>query len=174
VRQQQPEFSRPVRVETLGPAPREMAIEAGEEERAALARRFALVEIDSLSAKAALSLRNETVTATGTLRAKVTQSCVATGLPVEAEVEEPFRVEFRPPPTVGEEEIELSDGECDVVFYDGASIDLGDAVAETLSLSLDPWPRSAEADAVLRQAGVKSEAEAGPFAALAGLKNKLK
>jgi uncharacterized metal-binding protein YceD (DUF177 family) len=94
-------------------------------------------------------------------------------------VEEDFRIEFRPHPQVGdaEEEIELSEGELDVIFYEGASIDLGEAVAETLSLSLNPYPRSPAAEAALRAAGVRSEeeakAEASPFAGLAALKDKL-
>ena len=56
---------------------------------------------------------------------------------------------------------------------DGA-IDLGEAAAETLLLALDPYPRAPNADAVLREAGVKPEGEEerepGPFAALAALK----
>ena len=60
------------------------------------------------------------------------------------------------------------------VFYDGAAIDVGEAVAETLSLSLDPYPRAPGAEEALEAAGVKSEEEAGPFAALAGLRDKLK
>ena len=44
------------------------------------------------------------------------------------------------------------------------------AVADTLALSLDPYPRSASADAALREAGVMSEAEASPFALLAKLR----
>lgn len=170
-----PEFSRPVRVDTLGAAPRGISIEAGEGERAALAERFGLVAIDSLEAEAELSLSGETVTAAGALRASVTQSCVATNLPVPAAVEERFRILFRPQPDAkAEEEIELSEAECDVVFYAGAAVDLGEAVAETLSLALDPYPRAPDADSVLRQAGVKSEGESGPFGALAGLRDKLK
>ena len=49
-------------------------------------------------------------------------------------------------------------------------IDLGAAIADTLGLAIDPYPRSAGADAALKEAGVLSEAEAGPFAALAKLK----
>lgn len=174
-----PEFSRPWRVDTLGSAPREVAIEAGEAERAAVAKRFGLVAIGRLEAEAALSREGEVVTAAGTLRAAVTQSCVATGEPVEAQVEAPFRIEFRPPPQGGspDEEIELGEAELDVVFYDGALVDLGEAVAETLSLSLDPWPRAPDAEAALREAGVKDEEQAAressPFAALQGLKDKL-
>jgi uncharacterized metal-binding protein YceD (DUF177 family) len=174
-----PEFSRPVYVDTLGSTPRPLAIGANPEERAALAKRFGLVSIEALSAEAGLTRRGDEVTAVGTLSASVVQSCVVTETPVPAEVEEEFRIVFRPAPRHdAEEEIELSEGELDVVFYDGGAIDLGEAVAETLSLSLDPYPRSAEAQEALREAGVKSEEEAriesSPFAALAGLKDKLK
>ena len=173
------EFSRLFRIDTLGPSPRAVTIGAGEEERAALARRFALRAIGALAAEAELSRSGEAVTAAGTVRARVTQSCVATGEPVEAAVEEPFRIVFRRHPEVGgpEEEIELSESELDTIFYDGAAIDLGDAVAETMSLALDPFPRSPAAEAALREAGVRSEeearAEASPFAGLAALKGKL-
>ena len=106
------------------------------------------------------------------------QACVASGAPVRATLAAPFAILFRPQTaaTGGNEEIELSASEMDVVFYDQASIDVGEAVAETLALSLDPWPRSPDADAILREAGVKAEEEEekGPFAALASLKDKLK
>lgn len=171
-----PELSRPVRVETLGEAPRELSVEADASERAALARRFDLVAIHVLEANIILVRKNEEARAQGRLRAKVVQSCVASGEPVEAELDEPFELVFRPQPESArpDEEIELSDSEMDVVFYDGASIDVGEAVAETLSLSLDPYPRAPLAEERLKAAGVKSEDEAGPFGALAALRDKLK
>ena len=49
-----PEFSRLVRVDTLGAEPRTMTIEAEEAERTALARRFGLVAVERLAADAAL------------------------------------------------------------------------------------------------------------------------
>ena len=49
-------------------------------------------------------------------------------------------------------------------------IDLGSAIADTLALSLDPYPRSAGADAALKEAGVLTQEQASPFAALAKLK----
>ncbi len=175
----EPEFSRTVRVDTLGSAARALSIGANEEERAALAERFGLIGIEHLSAEAELTRHGEAVQARGTLSAKVTQSCVATGEPVPAEVEEEFEIKFRPEPVANtpDEEVELSEGELDVVFYSGGSVDLGEAVAETLSLALDPFPRSAAAADTLREAGVKSEeeakAESSPFAGLAALKDKL-
>jgi uncharacterized metal-binding protein YceD (DUF177 family) len=173
------EFSRSVRIDTLGSAPRAVSIEAHEAERTALAKRFSLEAIHSLAANAELVRTGEAVRATGRVTAAVVQSCVATGEPVEEQVAEDFTIEFRPHPQVGspDEEIELSEGELDVVFYDAAAVDLGDAVAETVSLALNPFPRSPEAETALREAGVKSEqeakAEASPFAGLAALKDKL-
>lgn len=165
-----------MRVETLGPAPRTMEIEASESERSALALRFDLVTIGNLSAKAEISRKGEMVTASGRLKASVTQSCVATGEPVAVELDEAFEIHFRPTPQDGgaEEEVELSESELDVVFYDGAEVDIGESVAETLSLSLDPFPRAPGAEEALKAAGVKAEEEAGAFAALAALRDKLK
>ena len=173
------EFSRLYRLETLSAEPLPVAIEAGAEEREALARRFELVAVESLTATAELRRTGDTVTATGVLRAKVIQSCVASGVPVEAEVTEDFRIDFRPSPAEGcpDEEVELGEGELDVVFHEGGAIDLGEAAAQTLLLGLDPYPRSPQAEDALRQAGVKSEEEAradsSPFAVLAALKDKL-
>lgn len=173
-----PEFSRPVRLDTLGAAPLSLSVQADAAERAALAARFGLLAIDRLSAEAALTRSGDSVTATGRLAAGVIQSCVATGEPVPAVVDQSFKIEFRPAParTAADEEVELSEDELDVAFYDGGAVDLGEAVAETLLLNLDPYPRCAAAEQALREAGVKSEeearAESSPFAALAALKGK--
>ena len=171
-----PEFSRPVRLDTLGTAPRKLAIAAEPAEREALARRFRLVAIDRLEAAATLARDGGEVIARGRISAAVVQSCVASGEPVPAEIDESFDLVFRPDAAeVGpEDEVELGAAELDVIFYDGAAVDLGEAVAETLALALDPYPRAPHAGEALKAAGVKSEEEAGPFGALAGLREKLK
>lgn len=145
---------------------------ADEAERRAVAERLGLAALDRLEAHATLSRTGEVVRARGRLRASLTQSCVVTDDPIAAHADEPFDLMFVPEPETSgpEEEIELGESDCDVVFHDGAAIDLGSAIADTLALSLDPYPRSAGADAALKEAGVLSEAEAGPFAALARLK----
>lgn len=173
------EFSRLYRLDSLSSEPLRVDIHAGPEELEGLARRFGLVSVQSLEAEAELSRSGESATAAGRLRARVTQSCVASGEPVEAEVAEDFRVDFRPEPgdVRPEEEVELGEGELDVTFYEGGAIDLGEAVAQTLMLGLNPYPRAPAAEAALKEAGVKSEeearAESSPFAALAALKGKL-
>ena len=172
----QPEFSRPIRIDTLGAEPRRIAIAAEPGEREVLARRFGLVAIASLAAEADVARKGEAVIARGRISAAVTQSCVASSEPVEASIDEPFELEFRQSPAAGrpDEEIELGESELDIVFYDGAAVDLGEAVAETLALALDPYPRAPGAAEALKAAGVKSEEEAGPFGALAGLRDKMR
>jgi len=171
-----PEFPRPVRLDTLGEAPRQIAITAEESERAALARRFGLIAIERLEAEAGVRAAGDAVLVEGRLRAAVTQACVASGEPVPAVIDEPFVLRFVPEGTpAAEEEIELDEGDLDVIAYEGSAVDLGEAAAQTLALALDPFPRAPNAQAVLRAAGVvgEGEEETGPFAALKALRDKL-
>ena len=145
---------------------------ADEAERTAIAKRLELASLGRLEAHVCLDRTGDVVRAHGRLLASLDQSCVVTGEPVAAHVDEAFALLFVPEPTSGrpDEEIELGTNDLDVVFHDGAAIDLGGALADTLALSLDPYPRSAGADAALKEAGVLSEEQASPFAVLAGLK----
>src|SRR5205085_10426318 len=79
-----PEFSRPVRIDTLGELPRSMEIAAEVEERAALARRFGLLAIDRLEAGLSIARRGGEVLLHGTLPAGVVQARAASGAPVPA------------------------------------------------------------------------------------------
>lgn len=145
---------------------------ADESERASVAERLGLRGLERLDAHAVLDRKGEIIRAHGRLKASLCQSCVVTDDPVDARVDEAFDIYFlpEPGPDGSEEEVELAEGDCDVVFHDGSAIDLGSAIADTLALGLDPYPRSAGAQAALKEAGVLNEAEAGPFAALAKLK----
>ena len=149
-------------------------IVADEGELSAVADRLGLLSLDRLEAHAVLSRDDQTIRATGRLKASLQQACVATGEPVPAHIDEPFELLFVPEPKAGaDDEIELGQADLDTVFHDGSAIDLGGAVTDTLALTLDPYPRSAGADAALKEAGVLTEDEASPFAALAALKEKL-
>ncbi|HET9353853.1 MAG TPA: DUF177 domain-containing protein [Sphingomicrobium sp.] len=150
-------------------------IVADEEERAAVADRLGLLSLDRFEAHAMLSRDGQTIRASGRLKASLEQACVATGDPVPAHLDEAFELRFVPEPKGGkaDDEIELGESDLDTIFHDGSAIDLGGAVTDTLALTLDPYPRSAGADAALKEAGVMTEEDASPFAALAGLKEKL-
>lgn len=145
---------------------------ADDSELEAVAERLGLASLGRLEAHVTLSKTGGIVRAQGRLIASLEQSCVVTGDPVAACVDEPFALLFTPEPTSNgpDEEIELGEEDCDLMFYDGASIDLGAAIADTLALSIDPYPRCASADAALKEAGVLTEEQASPFAVLAGLR----
>ncbi|RHW17741.1 DUF177 domain-containing protein [Sphingomonas gilva] len=171
-----PEFSRPRRLDTLGGQPVALAIEADEAERAALAERFGLLSVEALSADLTLVRDGEIVTVTGRVAARVDQACIATGDPVPASINEPLLIRFLPDSLLaasGVEEIELAAPDCEVIGYAGGAIDLGEAVAETMALALDPFPRSADAERTLKDAGVLSEDEARPASPFAALKDRL-
>lgn len=146
---------------------------ADEAERAAIAKRLGLPSVDRLEVHVTLAKTGNVVRACGRLGASLDQNCVVTNEPVPAHIDEPFEMVFMPEPAASspDEEIELGESDCDVVFYDGAALDLGTAIADTLALSLDPYPRSAGAHAALKEAGVLTEQQASPFAVLAKLKN---
>lgn len=178
----QNEFNRPQRLDTIGAGESQVHVVAEPGERAALAERFGLKAIDSLAADYRIRRDVQGIVATGHLSARVVQACVITDDPVPAAIEEDFAIRFLPETEGegGDEEIELSEDACDIVFYSGGAIDLGEAAAETLALALDPYPRSPAAEAALRDAGVISEEEAkrlaeesGPFGGLAGLRDQL-
>jgi uncharacterized metal-binding protein YceD (DUF177 family) len=145
---------------------------ADDAERRAIAERLGLGDLHRLEAHVTLARAGATVRADGRITATLDQSCVVTGEPVAGHVDEPFGLIFMPEPedSAPDDEIELGEADCDVVFYDGGAIDLGSAIADTLALSIDPYPRSASAEAALKEAGVLTEEQAGPFAALAALK----
>jgi len=148
---------------------------ADADERAAVAARLGLASLGRLDAHAVLRRDGTTITASGRVKASLEQRCVATGDPLAVRVDEAFDLRFVPEPKTagGDEEFELGADELDTLFHDGQAIDLGAAIADSLALALDPYPRSPKAEAALREAGVISEDEAGPFAALAALKGKL-
>jgi uncharacterized metal-binding protein YceD (DUF177 family) len=171
--EQTPEFSRVVRLDQTARAAAGETIVASEAERAALAERFGLVTLDSLEATYALNLEDEVLVARGQVRATLAQTCVATGEPVPETIDTPFAVQFlKESDGPQDDEMELSADECDTVFYSGDAIDLGEAVAETLALALEPFPRAAGADAYLKDMGVLSEEQASPFAVLLGMSGK--
>ena len=168
-----PEWSHPERVDTIGEQPRTVLIAADADQRAALARRFGLVAILRLEANFALRREGEGVLATGRVSADVTQACSITDEPLAALVDEPVELRFVEDMADGEE-VELSEDALDTMPIEGGAIDLGEAAAETMALALDPFPRSSNAAAALKAAGVIGEDELTPFNAFAGLKDKLK
>lgn len=149
-------------------------LSASEAERDAICARVGLAALHSLKAHAVLDRDGEAVVARGRIQASLDQACVASGEPVPERIDEPFELTFvADPGGRPDEEVELGARDLDTVFHDGAAIPIGDALVDTLALAIEPFPRGPNAEAAMREAGVLSEEEAGPFAALAALKGKL-
>jgi uncharacterized metal-binding protein YceD (DUF177 family) len=140
------------------------------EERAALARRFGLVSIHSLEAVVTLAPDGQGVAAQGRLSADIVQSCAISGEDLPVGIDEPLALRFVPERAVAEDEIELEAEELDEITFSGTSFDLGEAVAQTLALSIDPYATGPQAEEIRRTAGLSTPEASGPFAALAALK----
>ncbi|MFN0046144.1 MAG: YceD family protein [Sphingorhabdus sp.] len=168
------EFSHELKISELGGKTRSIHLSADPVSRTALAKRFDLATLDMLEADITVTTDGAEILATGQITAKLEQICVATRDPIAVNVSEQISIRFIPEPHIDEEtEFELAAEDCDVMFHDGQLIDLGEAVAQSLGLALDPYPRSSNADTVLKAAGVKDEDESGPFSVLAALREKL-
>lgn len=166
------EFSRIVDLRHFPDRPQELA--ATPEECAALARRFLLVTVNSLSARITLTRYESAVSAVGRIHADIVQSCAVSGEDLPATIDEEISLRFVPeaPPGAPDEEIELAEDDLDEIPYQDNAIDLGEAVAQSMALAIDPYAIGPQAKAARARAGIVDEAASGPFAALAALKKQ--
>lgn len=169
-----PEFSRPFALEGVPPGGISVSLVATPEECVALARRLELVRLDRLAGEVRLErVGADLVHLDGRVRAALAQRCVVTLDPVEASVDAGFERLFSrslPLEETGEVEVDPEALLPEPVPADG--LDLGEILAEELSLALDPYPRSPEADARLA-GGIDQPTEIqakSAFAVLSSLK----
>jgi len=157
-----PEFSRIVSLARLPERGREERLVASPAECAALARRFAIPAVNRMEAVVRLCpAPGGGATVAGRLSAEVVQDCVVTLEPVVQAVEEEVALRILAPGESPSDDPEAPDE----IEAEGDVVDLGEALAEQLSLALDPYPRAPGAE-------MPPEAPAGthgPFAALAAL-----
>jgi uncharacterized metal-binding protein YceD (DUF177 family) len=180
-----PPFSRPIAVETVGEKGLRLDLEASAAECAALAQQDGLVALRDLRVEAEVTRRGrERFLAKGRVRAVATQTCVLTLEPFDAEVDEPFEVEFAPEAEAeaayarAMAEIEAAPDKAAALAAQpdppdpivAGRIDLGALASEFLALGLDPYPRKpgAHFDPLIEDAGEPPS----PFAALARLKKE--
>lgn len=166
------ELTMLVHVDRLPAAGQPFRLHANEVERAALAKRFDLAALDRLEAEGRVDPLREVdgVRVSGRLRADVVQSCVVTFEPVAATIDAPFEVLFaRQPDDGADDEIDVDPNVEDPEPLESDELDVGEIVAQELSLALDPYPRSPSADRVMTEVE-EQEDTAGPFAALGRLR----
>ena len=175
-----PEFSRTVRAHEIGSTPRTEHLVAKPVEREALARRFNMIDLARLEAELTIHRDAAGIRVRGRVSGEGHQSCVVSSEPVPARVDEPVDLLFTDAaPVEPDEEVELSEGDCDVLPLEGDILDLGEAVAQSFGLALDPYPQADAATLAEARRHLTSEEEAAareaeekaarnPFAVLKG------
>jgi len=166
------EFSRIIDIRHIEDKP--LTLEPSQDEAAALAKRFSLVSIRQLQATLTLSRDGAAVVAKGRLKANFVQSCAISAEDLPQKIDEALLLRFVPESQLDikpDEEMELSDADCDDIPYSGERFDLGEAVAQSFALSIDPFAEGPMA-AQVRASGLLGEEKSSPFAALAALKPK--
>lgn len=182
--QRRPEFSRPIIADKIASSGIEETIEADEAERRALAGRMELIAIDRLRASVRLRrIRGEMIRVVGRLEADVVQTCVVTLDPVSNHVSEEFSALYAPDHLIPREDpdaealFSLDDDEDFPEPMPGGRIDIGELVAQHLSLGLDPYPRvpgvSFQGPEEEEEPVEEPPARPNPFEALARLKRPI-
>ncbi len=168
------EFSHIITLADLKKQQAPITLKASLEQCSLLAIRFDLPAIHGLSAT--VEMQDNPIRIRGRLSAQIEQSCVATGEHIKNNIDEDIAINFIAAPK-DSDEIELEDEDCETIFHNGRDIDIGEAIAQSLYLAIDPFPRSQNSDQILKQAGVISEEamqeqqrKENPFNALSALK----
>lgn len=135
-------------------------IEANAEQRAALAAAHGLESVESYVADLQVTAwKRHGVRVSGSIRAKITQTCVVTLEPLDAVIDEDVEGLFLPDnsklgrqgfETGGEIVIDV-DGDDAPETFSGDHIDVGALSEEFFGLAIDPYPRKPGADVPARQ-----------------------
>lgn len=163
------EFSRLVPLARLGFEPFRQQIEATANERKKLSRRFELLALDRLNAVVELRRQgDQVIVLEAAFRAEFVQTCVVTLEPVAGAISDRFMLVYGPAEAEQQEIGSLRDA---AAFepLSGDVIDIGEAVAQELSLSLPVFPRHPDATVDIESLAESTES---PFIALARLKQR--
>jgi uncharacterized metal-binding protein YceD (DUF177 family) len=162
-----PEFSRLVPLLRLGVEPFRQRIEATAEEREKLTKRLDLLALDRLVAEVELRRQNgEIILMEAAFEAEFEQCCTVTLDPLRGTISDRFSLIYGPVKD-DEQLVSLTGDEPAFEPLSGDSIDIGEAVAQELSLALPEFPR--HPDATIDDL-VPTEPAEEPFAALARLR----
>ena len=170
----------PVAIEDVAETGQHFDLVADNDIRAAVARVVGLRDLPRLQANFDVTRHGaDGLHVSGRMSATVGQNCVVTLEPLVNEVEEDIDLVFAPPPPVarkaGEDEAVEEASERPQRSWNGPEpliggmVDLGALATEFLILGLDPYPRKPGA---VFEAPQDVKPDPGPFAALAGLKEK--
>jgi uncharacterized metal-binding protein YceD (DUF177 family) len=142
---------------------------ADEDERAALAKRFDLLSCDMFVVTGVVHVFDGGAIARveGAIKGDVVQACIVTLAPVPAHIEESFTVSFEnsaESDAINENRevaLDMSLEEEIVEPMTDEGIDLGEAAAELLGVSLEPYPRSEDAEFSAESTEARETTESG-------------
>jgi uncharacterized metal-binding protein YceD (DUF177 family) len=178
------EIERIIDLDRLARAGTALEIVASDGECRALTKRFGFLGLQGFTARVTVDLQlGDQVVVEGRLRGKIVQACVLSLEPVTQELDDAFRIVFKKDLA---EERDPDSGEA--VFnaqvdapepLTGNMLDVGEIVAEQLSLAAEPYPRRAgvKLEDILPKprGGHRLDAprqQRHPFAGLAALRDK--
>jgi uncharacterized metal-binding protein YceD (DUF177 family) len=170
------EFPRPIDLRALPRQQIDLVADAAE--RAALADRFGIQAIESLEATAKVTEVEGSVEVRGKITAKLIQSCAVSGDDFPVRVSNDYRLRFIPKADyeaamqAAGDEVELASDDLDTIAYSGSTLELGEAIAQTLALEIDPYAEGPGANAAREEYGLTTPQDNGPWAALKALKDK--
>ena len=143
---ERPEFSRIAPLARLASNSAVYEIVANPAECAALARRFGLIAVERFAATVRLTGSAAGVRLEAEIHAATVQQCGVTLEPFPSALDDRFFLLYRraPPPALA-----LDPAAEDFETLVGEEIDIGEAVAQQLSLALDPFPRAPGAEAAI-------------------------
>lgn len=167
-----PEFTHIVDIRHITDQP--VVLEPDETERRRLAGRFGLSAIETMRAEVKLAVEGTKVEAKGRLTAHIQQVCAISGEDFPVAINEAVALRFVHPSVSHQpdEELEISADDCDEIEYEGMTFDLGEAIAQSLALAIDPFAEGPAADKARAEHGLAGEPSSGAFAALAALQKK--
>jgi uncharacterized metal-binding protein YceD (DUF177 family) len=171
-----PPLSRPLDVSRVPAAGCLEVVAADSDELTALASVLKLPAIHSLFAQLNISRwRGQGLKVQGHLASELKQTCVVTLEDFRTRVEDDITRYFLPRGELTPDEAAMVE-EGDADLFDDGVIDLGEVVAESLALALDPYPRRPGVEFkdtdIAGPKPSKSTDPASPFATLAQLRRK--
>ncbi len=179
----EPEFSRPVDVTSFGAKGRHFKFYATEEERCILARRYSVMSVDRLDAECKITpTKRGHFSLEATFSACIWQACGISLEPVEDKISGKFKIVLKQPLQQKRKEspeIDFNPDEDDTEILESNLIDVGEMIAQHLSLEINPYPRRQNAtgnelghNIVGEEDLILEEQKKNPFAVLKSLEHK--
>ncbi len=181
------EFSRPIDVTTVGKNGRQFNFQATEAEKTALALRFDILEIIRLNANADITpAKKGQYKLMVSYNVKLNQACSISLETVTDDVSGNFTVILQHPPREPNKQSQKEEGEIDfdyeesdIEYINSNLVDVGELIAQYISLEINPYPRKSGATGeelgqkiIQEEDANLSQEKKSPFAVLKSLKHK--